>query len=454
MPDRAASSRIGPEVVRVTGRRPSRGAARFLARCALVALAAVVAVLCLALVDVGVLVFVAGIAGLVLSAAGLWWLLSLRGPSRLLGALLAVAAPVAVLVYYIWRGVWVWALLALVLYGLALVCGREAMRAHGKAYVVRGRAGRQPRQPFLIMNPRSGGGKVGRFGLVEKAERLGARVHLLDAEGGGTDVEELAREAAANGADLLGVAGGDGTQALVAGVAAEHGLPFLVISAGTRNHFAMDLGLDRTDPARCLDALTDGEELRVDLGLVNGRPFVNTVSFGAYADIVQQPEYRDAKAGTALALLPDLLGTEGRRLDAAVGEKLLTGQQAVLVTNNPYAAPDPLAGGLRPRLDRGKLGVIAVRVESAAQAADLAVRGARAQGVVFATVRGVEVTAPEDAIPVAVDGEALMLPAPVVCTVRHRALRVLVPRTRPGTVAPASPLNWRWITALALGRAR
>ncbi|NEC22067.1 diacylglycerol kinase, partial [Streptomyces parvus] len=337
------------------------------------ALAAVVAVLCLALVDVGVLVFVAGIAGLVLSAVGLWWLLSLRGLSRLLGALLAVAAPVAVLVYYIWRGVWVWALLALALYGLALVCGRAAMRAHGKAYVVRGHAGKRPRQPFLIMNPRSGGGKVGRFGLVEKAERLGARVHVLDTEGGGTDVEELAREAAANGADLLGVAGGDGTQALVAGVAAEHDLPFLVISAGTRNHFAMDLGLDRADPARCLDALTDGEELRVDLGTVNGRPFVNTVSFGAYADIVQQPEYRDAKAGTALALLPDLLGTDGRRLDAAAGEKLLTGQQAVLVTNNPYAAPDPLAAGLRPRLDRGKLGVIAVRVEGAAQAADLAV---------------------------------------------------------------------------------
>ena len=99
------------------------------------------------------------------------------------------------------------------------------------------------------MNPRSGGGKVTKFGLKDKAEALGAEVALL--EGPGTvDVAALARKAVADGTDLLGVAGGDGTQALVAGIAAEHGLPFLVISAGTRNHFPLDLGLDRDDPPR------------------------------------------------------------------------------------------------------------------------------------------------------------------------------------------------------------
>ena len=75
--------------------------------------------------------------------------------------------------------------------------------------------------------------------------------------------------------DLLGVAGGDGTQALVAGICAEHDIPLLVISAGTRNHFALDLGLDRDDPSTCLQALTDGEEVRVDLGMIADRPFVN-----------------------------------------------------------------------------------------------------------------------------------------------------------------------------------
>lgn len=430
-----------------------RSAARVLARCALLMLVAAVVVLFLALGKAGPIVLLTGLGGFVVTAVGLWWLVAGRGPLRLLGALLAVAAPIGVMIHYVQKGVWGNALIALALYGLALICARSAMRATGKAYVMRGKTRPLPRKPVLIMNPKSGGGKVGRFRLVERAEELGATVLLLDPEAA-TDVEALAREAVADGADLLGVAGGDGTQALVAGVAAEHDLPFLVISAGTRNHFAMDLGLDRTDPARCLDALTDGEELRIDLGAVSGRPFVNTVSFGVYADIVQRPEYRDAKAGTALNLLPDLLRESGRRLDATAGEKRLTEQQAILVTNNPYATPDPMAAGLRPRLDRGKLGVLALRLESAAHAADLAVRGSRSQGLNFLTARRVEITAGTDTVPVAVDGEALILPTPVVCTVRPRALRVLVPRHRPGTVAPSSPLNWRWVTALALGRAR
>jgi diacylglycerol kinase family enzyme len=72
----------------------------------------------------------------------------------------------------------------------------------------------------------------------------------------------------------------------VAGIAAEHGIPFVVISAGTRNHFALDLGLDRDDPSACLGALSDSVELRVDLGMINGQTFVNNVSFGAYAEVV------------------------------------------------------------------------------------------------------------------------------------------------------------------------
>jgi diacylglycerol kinase-like protein len=151
--------------------------------------------------------------------------------------------------------------------------------------------------PFLIMNPRSGGGKVGQFDLKRKAEDLGADVFLIEGPGS-VDVQAAARRAVADGADLLGVAGGDGTQALVAGVAAEHGLPFVVITAGTRNHFALDLGLDRDDPAACLDALTDGVDLLVDLGAIGDQTFVNNASFGAYAEIVQTPQYRGDKLGS------------------------------------------------------------------------------------------------------------------------------------------------------------
>ena len=185
------------------------------------------------------------------------------------------------------------------------------------------------------MNPRSGGGKVAKFGLKDKAETLGAEVALL--EGPGTvDVAALARQAVADGADLLGVAGGDGTQALVAGIAAEHDLPFLVISAGTRNHFALDLGLDRDDPAACLDGLTDGEELRVDLGIIGGRTFVNNASFGAYAEVVQSPAYRDDKRGTTLQMLPDLLkGHHGAHLTAQAAGTTIEGPQAAAGQQRP-----------------------------------------------------------------------------------------------------------------------
>ena len=134
----------------------------------------------------------------------------------------------------------------------------------------------------------------------------------------------------------------------MAGIAAEHHLPFLVISAGTRNHFALDLGLDREDPATCLDALTDGEELRVDLGIIGDRTFVNNASFGAYAEVVRSPAYRDDKRGTTLQMLPDLLnGHQGARLHARAGGTRIDGPQALLISNDPYEMGDVagLAGG-------------------------------------------------------------------------------------------------------------
>lgn len=423
--------------------------ARLALACALGAVVALVA----ASGPGGLVVLVVGVAGAVLTAMGTWWALAHRGAVRVAGALLMVAAPVAVLVIYARADVWPAALAAIALWAVAAVCARSALRGVRQPQGMRAIACARPRHPVLIMNPKSGGGKVGRFGLVEKAEALGARVVLLDTTVE-TDVGAIARQAVADGADLLGVAGGDGTQARVAEVAADHGLPFLVISAGTRNHFAMDLGLDRDDPARCLDALTDGEELRVDLGVVGGHTFVNTASFGVYADIVQRPDYRDAKAGTALDALPGLLaGYAGHPLDAVLDGTRLESQQALLVSNNPYTAPEPMAaGGRRPRLDLGALGVLGIRVNNAAQAAEVALRGTRATGINVLTTRRITVGSNAESIPVAVDGEALTMPAPVTCSIRPGALRVLVPRLRPGAPPAGPPMHWRDVVTLALGR--
>ena len=226
------------------------------------------------------------------------------------------------------------------------------------------------------MNPRSGGGKVAKFGLKDKAEKLGAEVALL--EGPGTvDVAALARKAVADGADLLGVAGGDGTQALVAGIAAEHGLPFLVISAGTRNHFALDLGLDRDDPSTCLNALTDGEELRVDLGIIGDRTFVNNASFGAYAEVVRSPAYRDDKRGTTLQVLPGLLnGHQGAPAVRPGRCHPDRGPAGPADQQRPVRDERRRRPGRRARLDAGALGVVAVQVDSARARLRAAISGA------------------------------------------------------------------------------
>ena len=380
--------------------------------------------------------------------AGAYWFLANRGLVRWLALLLAVGAPALILVAFALASLlWV-AVVAVALMLLAVAAGRSALTSDRQSAAMPAAPAPRPRRPFLIMNPRSGGGKVARFGLQEKAERFGAEVVLL--QGPGTvDVEAVARQAVAAGADLLGVAGGDGTQALVAGIAAEHDLPFLVISAGTRNHFALDLGLDREDPATCLDALRDGEELRVDLGIIGNRTFVNNASFGAYAEVVRSPAYRDDKRGTTLQMLPDLLnGHHGARLSAHAAGTEIDSPQALLVSNDPYAMSDVAGLGRRPRLDAGQLGVVAVLVNSAPQAVELVRRG-HGQGLTVLVADEITVHADAPEIPVGIDGETVMMPTPVRCAIRPLALRVVVPRNRPGVPAPRPPLEWPRLRRLA-----
>ncbi|MEU0203447.1 MULTISPECIES: diacylglycerol kinase family protein [unclassified Streptomyces] len=402
----------------------------------------------------GLLLLVAGLAGLALTAAALWWVLSRRGPARMAAAVLAVAAPVGLITLFAAANLlWV-VFLSLLLWCAAVWSGRYALRSTGLRPVrVKEYRTPPPQRPFLLLNPRSGGGKVEKFGLKEKAEALGARVVLLDPEQR-QDVTALARAAVADGADLLGVAGGDGTQALVAAVAAEHRLPFLVIAAGTRNHFAMDLGLDRDDPSRCLDALTDGVELRVDLGFADDRPFVNNASFGVYGAVVQSPGYREDKVGAALERLPELLTRQsGPRLTASADGTTIADPQAVLVSNNPYRMDDPFGFGRRERLNSGRLGVLAVRVDSAVEAAELLL-SPRPEGLTVLTAQHVVVHADTPHLEVGLDGEALTLPAPVHCRIARRALRVRVPRDRPGVPEAPPRLDWRRLRKLAAAVSR
>jgi len=431
----------------------SQPAQRWLARLAfLTAAAATVLVVVVAGLRGSVGLILVGVAGMALGLGGAWAFLTHRGLLRWSAGAVALLGPLGVAVLYTRaRLMWVVVVFAL-LWLAALAVARRALATSGAPAGPREHEVPPPRKPYLIMNPWSGGGKVDRFHLAERARELGAEVVLLD---GTVDVTDLARRAVDDGADLLGVAGGDGTQALVAGIATEHGLPFMVISAGTRNHFALDLGLDRADPATCLDALTDGVEVHVDLGLIADRTFVNNASFGAYAAVVQSAAYRDDKVGTALDLLPDLLaGQQGPRLRLIVGDADVAGPQAVLVSNNPYGADDLAGLGRRPRLDDGVLGVLAVTVRNSIEAAGLVRGRGRSKSLTVCTAAEAVIDADTPTVPVGIDGEAVTLATPVRCTIRPGALRVRVPRHRPGVPAPRPELDWARLRQLALSNGR
>ena len=440
----------GPGAAPGTPVPASRGQ-RWLARLAFAAAFAAVAVILLTGALRSLTALLVGFAGLAVGCAAAWWFLAHRGAVRWLACAILIAAPVAVIVVYVAAGLLWEIVLSVVLAAAAVAAGRAALSSGQPPAKPREDAAAAQRQPFVIMNPRSGGGKVGKFGLQDKAAALGAEVALLDGPGV-VDVAAMARQAADDGADLLGVAGGDGTQALVAGIAAGRDIPMMVISAGTRNHFALDLGLDRDDPASCLNALTDGVELRIDLGLIGNRTFVNNASFGAYAQVVQSPAYRDDKSGTTLQMLPDLLsGHRGAHLVVQVdGQVILDGPQAVLVSNNPYETGDIAGLGRRARLDQGVLGVVGVKIQNAAQAAGLLRRAQRSRNVTVLTAREVVIDADQPQIPVGIDGESVLMPTPVHCTIQPLSLRVRVPRDRPGVPEPRPPMDWARLRHQAL----
>jgi diacylglycerol kinase family enzyme len=296
------------------------------------------------------------------------------------------------------------------------------------------------------MNPRSGNDAVDRFGLIAGAERLGARVLLTSADRGAAELAHLAVE---SGARRLGVAGGDGTVSAVAAVAADTDRPLIVIPAGTRNHFARDLGLDTSDPERALHALLDPDPVQVDLGAVQSHTFVNNVSFGLYADALLEPGYREAKARSFASVTPAYL--DGHRSVSARIEtpsETIDAPQVVLVSNNPYHLATLRFLGHRFSLRTGMLGAIVVARQPVPPPPAL-VADVRSQlrstggtdvpgsGVVVWSATEVSLHGDGSIIPAGIDGEPVQLRLPITCRVRPGALTVHLPADRPGV--PAEP---------------
>ena len=324
---------------------------------AVIALVAVVATVVLAVVT-AITDFPQGLGvlGCVAIALGAAWFGVIRGGrQRTVGIAVALLALVGAAVLLTRNGSWL--SLALLVVGIAI--GHAAARAAFQPHVHLPAAER-PQRPVLFINPWSGGGKAAKVGLAAEASARGIKTVELRR---GDDLEQLVRGAVEAGADGLAAAGGDGTQAIVATAAAEHGLPYACIPAGTRNHFALDLGVDRDDVVGALDAFVDGGEHLVDLGEVNGRVFVNNVSMGLYAEAVQSEGYRDAKIRTLLDTAPTVLGSTGSRLDlrwTSPDGVAHASAATILVSNNAYRLGRAVGSGTRPRIDTGQLGVAVV----------------------------------------------------------------------------------------------
>lgn len=375
--------------------------------------------------------------GIFLVVAGVWWLLTellLRRALGVVGALIGIAIVVFAIVHahedtaeFLWRSVLVFGLVVITAGAAHSAVTRGHHAVHTGARVIR------PNHPVLLCNPWSGGGKVARFGLVELASELGVEAVVLDH---GLDLEQLARDAVARGADCLGMAGGDGSQALVASIAVEHGIPFVCVSAGTRNHFALDLGLDREDPRASMYAFRDAVVRQVDYATVNGRFFVNNVSLGVYAKIVQEDSYRDAKVDTTMTLIPEMLNRQAEPFDLQFttprGEDV-DGAIVVMVSNDPYtigASPD---NAQRRHLDRGTLGVFAITTRTGAEAGRLLAASAVGQRArsrywkEFETPT-FEVRSRSGKAYAGVDGEALELSTPLSFESHMGGLTLLVPK--------------------------
>jgi diacylglycerol kinase family enzyme len=277
------------------------------------------------------------------------------------------------------------------------------------------------RRPVLFVNPTSGGGRAVDAGIPERARERGIDVIVL---GPDHSLETLVRQAVAEGADVLGVAGGDGSLAVVATAAHANSLPFVCIPAGTRNHFALDLGVDRHDPIGALDAFTDGIERRIDVAQVNARLFLNNVSLRLYGEAVRQSAYRDAKLRTLVETAAAALGPSrtvpALRLVDDLGREH-DHPAVVLVSNNPYALEPSRAPGTRPTLDSGRLGIVVL---------DAPHDASRPAGRAWSAT-SFEVTAPGP-VHAGVDGEAVDLRPPLEFTIQPGALRVRIATSHAG----------------------
>jgi diacylglycerol kinase family enzyme/membrane-associated phospholipid phosphatase len=221
---------------------------------------------------------------------------------------------------------------------------------------------------LVLVNPKSG---IDGQDPTEDARHAWPKAEILYPDPDRNLIAQLESEIDARGTvRALGVAGGDGTVAAVAAVAAERDLPLALIPAGTLNHFARDIGVSSMPDA---DAATElGNAVGIDLGEVEiteadgdtaHRWFVNTASLGGYPEMVRLREKLQEKhpkwPSAAIALTRSL--RHAKPLTVRLNGKLT--QVWLLFVGNGTYAPKGFAPSRRPALDTGLLDIRYLRAD-------------------------------------------------------------------------------------------
>ena len=191
--------------------------------------------------------------------------------------------------------------------------------------------------------------------------------------------------------------------------------------------------------------------------LLGDRVFVNNATVGLYAKIVQSKEYRERKVGTALEMLPSMLGPRAAPFDLRFTGPDRTEHRSahvILVSNDRYELGPAEGFGSRRRLDAGTLGIVAAQFGSAREAATFADQQEsrprhRPRGWLEWSDTSFEVRS-DGPIEVGIDGEAMLLESPLRFRIVPGALRVRIPRHAPGYSPAARVATPGWATVRAL----
>ncbi|CAN5835466.1 bifunctional phosphatase PAP2/diacylglycerol kinase family protein [soil metagenome] len=203
----------------------------------------------------------------------------------------------------------------------------------------------------VVVNP-SAGSAFGEGPLERLAEAL-PDARLVELEEGDDLMAALSE--AASEARAVGMVGGDGSLNAAAGIAHAQGLPLFAVPGGTLNHFARDVGLTSVDDA--LAALAAGEVVAVDLAEIDGRPFLNTASFGAYVELVDTRERLEGRLGKWPAMIVALVRVLRRSCPTEVEIDGRTRRLWMIFVGNCTYHPHGFAPSWRTRLDDGRLDV-------------------------------------------------------------------------------------------------